>query len=85
MASTTIAAGVSSTRPPRRRRSQGGGLIAWTFALPALIVYVVFLVYPALTSLWFSFTDWDGLSATYNVVGVDNYVNMFDDPVVIRP
>lgn len=84
MATTTIAAGGPTARPPRRRRSSGGGLVAWTFALPALIVYVVFLVYPALSSLWFSFTDWDGLSASYNVVGLDNYVSMFDDPVVIQ-
>ncbi|MFD0476180.1 hypothetical protein ACFQ0B_54155 [Nonomuraea thailandensis] len=34
----------------------------WLFALPALAVYTAFLVYPALSSLWFSFTDWDGLS-----------------------
>lgn len=84
MATTTVMAGAPPTRPPRRKKTQHGGLIAWTFALPALIVYVVFLVYPALSSLWFSFTDWDGLSATYNVVGIDNYVDMVDDPVVIQ-
>ena len=84
MATTTMTAGAPAARPPRRKKAQGGGLIAWTFALPALVVYFVFLVYPALSSLWFSFTDWDGLSATYNVVGIDNYVNMFDDPVVIQ-
>lgn len=65
-----------------RQKTGHGGLVAWAFALPALIVYFVFLVYPALSSLWFSFTDWDGLSAAYNVVGVDNYKNMASDPVV---
>ena len=50
--------------PAIRRRRRDGGLQAWLFALPALAVYVVFLVYPALTSVWFSFTDWDGLSPT---------------------
>jgi ABC-type sugar transport system permease subunit len=67
---------------PARQKTRHGGLVAWAFALPALIVYFVFLVYPALSSLWFSFTDWDGLSAAYNVVGVDNYKNMASDPVV---
>ena len=86
MATTTatVTAGAPSVRPARRKKAQRGGLIAWTFALPALIVYFVFLVYPALNSLWFSLTDWDGLSATYNVVGVDNYVAMTNDPVVIQ-
>ena len=64
-----------------RRR---GGATAWVFAAPALIVYFVFLVYPALSSLWFSFTDWDGLSATYNVVGLKNYTSMPSDPVVVQ-
>ena len=58
--------------------------MAWVFAAPALLVYVVFLVYPALSSLWFSFTDWDGLSATYNVVGLKNYTSMPSDPVVVQ-
>ena len=44
----------------------------------------IFLVYPALSSLWFSFTDWDGLSPTYNVVGLENYLAMPKDPVVIQ-
>ncbi|MEV0616628.1 sugar ABC transporter permease [Nonomuraea sp. NPDC050404] len=55
----------------------------WTFALPALAVYLIFLVYPAASSLWFSFTDWDGLSPAYNVVGLDNYARMLGDPVVL--
>ncbi|MFF4621667.1 carbohydrate ABC transporter permease [Nonomuraea jabiensis] len=55
----------------------------WLFALPALAVYFAFLVYPALSSLWFSFTDWDGLSPSYNVVGLDNYARMLGDPVML--
>ncbi|WP_308121235.1 carbohydrate ABC transporter permease [Paractinoplanes bogorensis] len=67
-----------------KRRTRHGGLVAWGFAAPALLVYLGFLVYPALNSLWFSFTDWDGLSASYNIVGVDNYTSMVDDPVVAQ-
>jgi raffinose/stachyose/melibiose transport system permease protein len=69
---------------PRKatRKTRHGGLVAWGFALPALLVYAGFLVYPALSSLWFSFTDWDGLSAGYNVVGLDNYTALPSDPVV---
>ncbi|MEV6842866.1 sugar ABC transporter permease [Actinoplanes sp. NPDC051411] len=66
----------------RPRKARHGGPMAWVFALPALIVYIVFLVYPALSSLWFSFTNWDGLSAAYQVVGLENYKNMVSDPVV---
>jgi raffinose/stachyose/melibiose transport system permease protein len=67
-----------------RRRRRHGGLTPWLFALPALFVYTLFLVYPAFTSLYFSLTDWDGLSPNYHVVGLENYRNMVDDPVVVR-
>ncbi|MGP3961242.1 carbohydrate ABC transporter permease [Nonomuraea sp. 3N208] len=69
---------ILNVHPARRGRWR-----PWLFALPALGVYVVFLVYPAASSLWFSFTDWDGLSPAYNVVGLDNYGRMFSDPVVL--
>jgi raffinose/stachyose/melibiose transport system permease protein len=65
-----------------RRVKRRGGLVAWAFALPALIFYVWFLVAPAFQSLVFSFTDWDGLSPTYSLVGLKNYVFMLTDPIV---
>ena len=68
----------------RCRKRKARRADAWLFALPALLVYFVFLVYPAFSSLWFSLTDWDGLSATYNIVGLDNYTAMANDPVVIQ-
>ena len=85
MATATVAASAqASTERPARRQSRRGGLTPWAFALPALVIYVVFLVYPAMQSLFFSFTDWDGLSPTYNIVGAENYVSMLDDPVVLQ-
>ena len=75
---TTIAA------PIRRKKKKHGGLTPWVFALPALLVYIAFLVYPAFSSLFFSLTDWDGLSPSYNIVGLDNYTAMVSDDVVIR-
>ncbi len=84
MTTTPRAAGAKPRSRPRMATPGQGGAVAWVFALPALIVYVIFLVYPALSSLWFSFTDWDGLSPTYNVVGVDNYRKLPSDPVVVQ-
>ena len=84
MSTTTLAPSRQDTARPARKRTRHGGLTAWAFALPALAVYFVFLVYPALQSLWFSFTNWDGLSPTYKFVAVDNYLSMAKDPVVIQ-
>jgi len=83
---TTAATGdvVTASPAPLHRKKKHGGLTPWVFALPALLVYIVFLVYPAFSSLFFSLTDWDGLSPTYNIIGLDNYTAMANDPVVIR-
>jgi raffinose/stachyose/melibiose transport system permease protein len=85
MAATTATADITAaSAPPTRRKKKHGGLAPWLFALPALLVYFVFLVYPAFSSLFFSLTDWDGLSPGYNIVGLDNYTAMVHDDVVIQ-
>jgi raffinose/stachyose/melibiose transport system permease protein len=81
---STLTAEAAVAPPPTRwRRRRPGGLSPWLFALPALAVYIVFLVYPSVTSLFFSFTDWDGLSPGYNIVGLQNYAAMANDPVIM--
>lgn len=70
----------SVTRRPAGRRR--GRLSGWAFAAPGLLVYTVFLVYPAVRSLWLSFTSWDGISPDQHFVGLANYVKMAHDPVV---
>jgi raffinose/stachyose/melibiose transport system permease protein len=87
MTAITTKAGQGAAPAPtdsRSRKTKYGGLTPWLFALPAIAIYVVFLVYPAVTSVFFSLTDWDGLSATYNIVGLKNYVAMLSDPVVAQ-
>ena len=50
------------------------------YVLPAVLVYVVFLLLPLLASLGISFTEWDGTSLPV-FSGVSNYLRMFSDPV----
>ncbi|MDQ3250374.1 MAG: sugar ABC transporter permease, partial [Chloroflexota bacterium] len=52
-------------------------LIPYLFLAPALIWYLLFLVYPMLFSLFISFTNWDGLSNHFDMVGVANYYSIF--------
>ncbi|WP_193105504.1 carbohydrate ABC transporter permease [Brachybacterium sp. FME24] len=76
----------TAARSTRRRTDQPGrarpGLLPLAFAAPALVLYLGFLVWPALQALWISLTDWDGLSDQQNFVGLDNYLALFDDKVV---
>jgi raffinose/stachyose/melibiose transport system permease protein len=60
-------------RPPLR-------LTPYLFLLPALVWYLIFLVYPMYQSLVISFMDWDGLSANISYVGLENYRRLlFED------
>ncbi|MEU6485816.1 sugar ABC transporter permease [Streptomyces sp. NPDC046887] len=54
--------------------------IAGFLALP-LGLYVLFVVWPFIQSIYYSFTDWTGLSPDFRMIGVDNYTRMLDDPV----
>jgi raffinose/stachyose/melibiose transport system permease protein len=75
---------VALSKPQVAKGKRGGRWSPWLFALPALVVYIAFLIYPALSSLFFSLTNWDGLSATYKFVGLENYVKLPSDPVVVE-
>ena len=79
-----------SPRPPAPaapRRSPGRRKmtwIAWGFAAPFMILFVVFMAGPILASFAMSFTDLTtrDLRSPFNVnfVGVENYINLFNDP-----
>lgn len=49
------------------------------FILPALIPLGVFWLFPMCEAIFMSFTDWDYMSSTYNIVGLDNYRSIFSD------
>ncbi|PZD96022.1 sugar ABC transporter permease [Paenibacillus sambharensis] len=46
------------------------------FFLPGLVLYLAVFVYPTLSGLYYSFTDWDGLSPSHRFVGLDNYLRL---------
>lgn len=53
-----------------------------TFLLPALIIYSVFRLLPALSSLFYGFTDWNGISMDFNFVGLENFKELFQDEMI---
>jgi raffinose/stachyose/melibiose transport system permease protein len=54
--------------------------VPWWFVIPALIVFAAIVLIPNVQAVFYSFTNWDGLSASYNWVGISNYVAAFQDP-----
>jgi len=63
-------------------------LIAWGFAAPFVILFLVFLAGPIVASFAMSFTDLTtrDLQTPFNVniVGLDNYIALFQDPRFLR-
>jgi N-acetylglucosamine transport system permease protein len=49
------------------------------FLAPAVILYLVFVIYPYGRSMYNSFTSWKGVSANQPFVGFANYVRMIND------
>lgn len=56
--------------------------IKWfTFVIPALCFYILFFWVPFLSGIFYSFTDWNGVTA--NFTGFQNYIRLFQDPQII--
>jgi len=69
----------ASPAPPRRRHRDDTRL-ALLFILPASVGLLVFLVWPLITGLYYSFTEYAILTPA-QWVGLENYRAMLTDPV----
>ncbi|NMA75771.1 MAG: sugar ABC transporter permease [Actinomycetales bacterium] len=54
------------------------------FLAPAAVIYLWFVLWPTLQAFQFSLTDWNGLSADFAWVGLDNYRNLATNDSVFR-
>jgi N-acetylglucosamine transport system permease protein len=72
-------------RPPRTstaRRGNGGFVLACL--LPALVLFVVFMVIPTVNVFRTSLYTWSGFSPNQRFVGFDNFVRLFADQQFLR-
>ncbi|OPJ66108.1 lactose transport system permease protein LacF [Clostridium chromiireducens] len=61
------------------KRKINKNLCVLMFILPAVIPLGVFWIWPMIKAIFMSFTDWDYMSSTYNMVGSNNYIALFAD------
>jgi raffinose/stachyose/melibiose transport system permease protein len=54
---------------------------SWLFLAPALLVYVVVVIYPFVDGAGAAFTDWNGLTQSRNFVGLNNFFTLVNDAV----
>ncbi len=55
-------------------------LTPWLFMAPALLLFLVYVVYPIIDSFWLSMYEWDGMGEK-TWVGFENYVELFDSEI----
>jgi len=77
---------VHGNLPPKsmkRKKKRSSSNKAYYFmAIPAVVLFFAFHTYPALTGVYYSFTNWNGLTIDYDFVGFKNYMNLFKDDVI---
>ncbi|MEU1300003.1 carbohydrate ABC transporter permease [Streptomyces shenzhenensis] len=62
---------------------RGARLKAWLFMAPLVAVNLLVIAGPGLMSVYYSFTDWDGLNSP-GLVGFANYIALFGDADFLR-
>jgi len=51
--------------------------------VPAFVLFTVFVIYPFASGLYYSLTNWDGITVT-KFIGLDNYLRLAQDRVFIK-
>ncbi|MFI7446752.1 carbohydrate ABC transporter permease [Nonomuraea sp. NPDC049714] len=69
----------ASPRRPGRRRRFSVITPSWLFAAPALFVYALVVLYPAISGVFYAFTDWSGIGEDMSFVGLANFRTLLDD------
>ena len=68
------------TGTPQRLQDK---LIIFFFLLPAIILFLGFVVFPIFQSIYYSLFDWKGFGPAVDFVGVDNFKNILNDRVFL--
>jgi len=68
------------TGSPRNFRDT---LVIFLFLLPAIILFLLFVVYPIFQSIYYSLFNWKGFGPAVDFVGLENFKNIMKDKVFL--
>ncbi len=63
-------------------RTMRKAAVGYAFVVPALALYAFFVVYPFITSIYYSLTKWDGAQPIKEYVGLANYRSLLSDSLL---
>jgi len=55
------------------------GTVFFLMTLPAVLLYCLFFLAPVFIGFYYSLTNWDGFSLSYDMVGLQNYIDILQD------
>ncbi len=55
----------------------------YLFVLPALVLFLVFWVYPVLQLFYYSLTNFNGINYNYDFVGLKNFIRIFKEGSIV--
>jgi raffinose/stachyose/melibiose transport system permease protein len=62
-------------------RSFQDNLVIFLFLLPAIVLFLLFVVYPIFQSIYYSLFNWKGFGPAVDFVGLENFKNILTDKV----
>ncbi len=65
----------------RSRKRMIAKVTGFCFILPAMLVVLLLLLYPVMSSIFYSFTNKNLIKPAYSFVGFENYAKILTDPV----
>ncbi|MEX2460999.1 MAG: sugar ABC transporter permease [Paenibacillaceae bacterium] len=69
----------------KSKSSQGNrSLFIASFIVPTFLFFCLFVIYPLVSALYLSFYDWSGMSETKAFIGLDNFKEIFKDPIIFN-
>jgi len=69
------------TSSPRRLQDR---ITIFLFLLPAVVLFVVFVLYPILQSIYYSLFNWKGFGPAVDFVGLENFKNILSDKAFLK-
>lgn len=59
----------------KKPRINEKNITMFLFSVPATILYLIFFIYPVGAGIYYSLTNWNGLTNNFKYIGLKNYVN----------
>ncbi len=61
------------------RKIRKSSKVMFLFTLPTVVLYTTFFIITMMVGVYYSFTNWNGISKKYKMVGLKNYITVLSD------